>query len=153
MEVVATTTHKIKRGLQRHRKALVIGTLAGVIIYGGVRVHRLYRSALDQLNEADQRSLRHRKRQEHFNRVSKESSQALIYFISSLNDAIEKQFCDTKTILIEVKTLRASSKTCDVSKQKLGQCWDQLKILSFSKVHALFLNIVSFNRFYSIFSI
>lgn len=135
MEVVLLeASQRIKRGLRRHRKAILLGTFAGIFIAGGIKVHRLYRSALDQLNEADQRAMKYRKRQEHCYRVSKESSQAMICFISSLNDAIEKQFIQMKSIVVEIKSLRVSSKTCEISKQKLHQQWDTLTVLSFSKV-------------------
>lgn len=177
MELVVTAAQRVKKGfLRRHRKALLLGTFAGIFIAGGVKLNRLYQSTLYQLNQADEKALYLKKKKEHIIRISKESSQALICFISSLNDAIEKKhFISMRLILIEIKKLRIKSKNMnkptvvedkDVSssevelkeesesideiKRKLQEQWDELKVLSFAKVIIKIYICINFMSFYYI---
>ena len=83
------TAKSMFKFVRRHRRAIAVGTVAGVVVAGAVRVHALMRHANDMLSEAERRVEGQRRRQQHLERLAHESHEALLTFLTALEKELK----------------------------------------------------------------
>jgi len=140
----------VGRFLRRHRRAVVIGGIAGVVIGGIVRARRAIDDAMAELADADNLRLRTSQRHLHLARVSRESDEALLRFVASLEAALESKFSGIPACVAAIKDMRSrrptaphmaptspsdavSAPTPSHADQE-KELWDELKVATFTKL-------------------
>ena len=88
----------IVKFIRLHRRSIVIGGVAGVVISGILRARRAYHDAMDMVLDAETQAAERRKAEQEtrrkeccLERTSKECDVAFLRFITSLDDAIDNK--------------------------------------------------------------
>ena len=76
--------HQARRFLRRHRGAIIVGAVAGVVVGGLVRARRTFDETLQMLSDAERQMNDLRLRQQHLDRIKRECDEALLRFITTL---------------------------------------------------------------------
>mmetsp|Transcript_14928 Transcript_14928/g.34460 ORF Transcript_14928/g.34460 Transcript_14928/m.34460 type:complete len:367 (-) Transcript_14928:52-1152(-) len=133
--------------VKRHRRAIAVGSVAGVVVAGAIRVHAIMRHANDMLSEAERRVEGQRRRQQHLERLGHESHEALLTFLTALEKELKAATDDIPALYKEIKQIRqtmaANRGEPDEAAAERERClWEKLKVASFT---TLLVSFYSFN--------
>lgn len=134
----------IVKFIRLHRRSIVIGGVAGVVISGILRARRAYHDAMDMVLDAETQAAERRKAEQEtrrkeccLERTSKECDVAFLRFITSLDDAIDnKIFSHLPSMISRIKDIRGRrvEGASGSSSEHEKELWEQLKVATFSKL-------------------
>lgn len=122
----------VVRFARRHRRALLIGAVGGVVVAGAIRARRAFDDATDMVLEAEQRLMEQTRRQHHLERAKDESHQALLNFLSALSSELKAVTGRLPALLREIKVIRSSRSGEAEVVAREAQLWEELKVASFT---------------------